>query len=86
MSVSRSNKTQSDFMTRTQNGNTLLSIQSPLHGLVFCEIALLMRQFWDRCSFVALAIRHFEVLRETGLRWLSKCILGLFCGTNLPPC
>ena len=21
-----------------------------------------------------------------GSRWLSKCIVGLFCGTNLPPC
>ena len=52
MSVSRSNKKQSDFITRTQNGNTFLSIQSPLHGLVFREIALLMRQFWDRCSFL----------------------------------
>ena len=52
MSVSRSTETQSDFITRTENDNTLLSIQSPLHGLVFCEIALLMRQFRDRCSFL----------------------------------
>ena len=43
MSVSRSNKTQSAFITRTQHENTLLSIQNPLHGLVFREIALLMR-------------------------------------------
>ena len=32
------------------------------------------------------SIRHFEVARETGSRWLSKCIVGLFWGTNLPPC
>ena len=25
-------------------------------------------------------IRHFEVARETGSRWLSKCIVGLFGG------
>jgi len=52
MSVSRSNKTQSNFITRTENENTLLSIQSPLHGLVFCEIVLLTRQFWERYSFL----------------------------------
>ena len=27
-------------------------------------------------------IRHFEVARETGSRWLSKCIVGLFWGQN----
>ena len=27
-------------------------------------------------------IRHFEVARETGSRWLSKCIVGLFWGTH----
>ena len=31
-------------------------------------------------------IRHFKVARKTGSRWLSKCIVGLFWGTNLPPC
>ena len=31
-------------------------------------------------------IRHFEVARETGSRWLSKCIVGLFWAANLPPC
>ena len=34
----------------------------------------------------AALIRHFEVARETGSRWLSKCIVGLFWGANLPPC
>ena len=28
------------------------------------------------------SIRHFEVARETGLRWLSKCIVGLFWGRS----
>ena len=32
------------------------------------------------------SIRHFEVGWETGSRWLSKCIVGLLWGTNLPPC
>ena len=27
-------------------------------------------------------IRHFEVARETGSTWLSKCIVGLFWGTH----
>ena len=27
-------------------------------------------------------IRHFEVARETGSRWLSKCTVGLFWGTH----
>ena len=31
-------------------------------------------------------IRHFEVARGNGSRWLSECIVGLFWGTNLPPC
>ena len=31
-------------------------------------------------------IRHFEVARETGSRWLSKCIVGLFWAANLRPC
>ena len=31
-------------------------------------------------------IRHFEVSWESGSRWLSKCIVGLLWGTNLPPC
>ena len=30
-------------------------------------------------------IRHFEVAWETGSRRLSKCIVGLFWGTNLTP-
>ena len=29
-------------------------------------------------------IRHFEVAPETGSWWLSKCIVGLFWGKNLP--
>ena len=31
-----------------------------------------------------LSICHFEVGPQTGSRWLSKCIVGLFWGTNLP--
>ena len=31
-------------------------------------------------------IGHFEVALETGSRWLSKCILGLFWAANLRPC
>ena len=27
-------------------------------------------------------ILHFEVVQETGSRWLSKCIVGLFLGTH----
>ena len=30
-------------------------------------------------------IRNFEVVGETGSRWLLKCILGLFWGANFPP-
>ena len=32
------------------------------------------------------SIRHFEVALKSGSRWLSKCIVGLLWGTNLPPC
>ena len=35
---------------------------------------------------IYISIRHFEVGWETGSRWLSKCIVGLLWGTNLPPC
>ena len=83
MSVSRSNKTQSDFITRTENDNTLLSIQSPLHGLVFCEIALLMRQFRDRCSFLHwlfATLRLRERLGQDGCQsafW--DCFVGRIC-------
>ena len=28
------------------------------------------------------SIRHFEVARKTGSRWLSKCIVGLFWATH----
>ena len=31
-------------------------------------------------------IGHFEVALETGSRWLSKCIVGLFWAANLRPC
>ena len=31
-----------------------------------------------------LNVSHFEVAQETGSRWLSKCIVGLFWGTNFP--
>ena len=42
----------------------------------------------DRGVFreVVKVIRHFEVARKTRWRWLSKCIVGLFWDTNLPPC
>ena len=38
------------------------------------------------CWFSVAVIRHFEVARETGSRWLSRCIVGLFWPANLPPC
>ena len=83
MSVSRSNKTQSDFITRTQNGNTLLSIQSPLHGLVFCEIALLMRQFRDRCSFLHWLFATLRLREKPGQDGCQSafwdCFVGRIC-------
>ena len=83
MSVSRSNKTQSDFITRTQNGNTLLSIQSPLHGLVFCEIALLLRQFWDRCSFLHWVFATLRLREKPGQDGCQSafwdCFVGRIC-------
>ena len=42
--------------------------------------------FWCCGNYCWLAIRHFEVARVIGLRWLSKCIVGMFWLTNLPPC
>ena len=38
------------------------------------------------CWFSVAVIRHFEVATETGSRWLSRCIVGLFWAANLPPC
>ena len=35
----------------------------------------------DVKSYPRYIIRHFEVARETGSRWLSKYIVGLFWGT-----
>ena len=34
------------------------------------------------CPRIQPYIHHFEVARETGSRWLSKCIVGLFLGTH----
>ena len=31
-------------------------------------------------------IRQFEVAWETGSKWMSKCIVGLFWAANLRPC
>ena len=31
-------------------------------------------------------IRQFKVAWETGSRWMSKCIVGLFWAANLRPC
>ena len=42
--------------------------------------------FWCCGNYCWLAIRHFEVARVIGLRWLSKCIVEMFWLTNLPPC
>ena len=39
------------------------------------RIALRLFGMFHMC---ACRIRHFEVARETGSRWLSKCIVGLF--------
>ena len=36
----------------------------------------------DVKSYSRYIIRHFEVARETGSRWLSKCIVGLFWATH----
>ena len=37
-------------------------------------------------NYCWLTIRHFQVARVIGSRWLSKCIVGLSWVTNLPPC
>ena len=39
-------------------------------------------------SFIILiqVTRHFDFAREIRSRWFSKCIVGLFWETNLPPC
>ena len=36
----------------------------------------------DVKSYSRYIIRHFEVARKTGSRWLSKCIVGLFWATH----
>ena len=60
----------------------------------FCQLIFwwgffVLTLFWiqvKKHQWSLFVIRNFEVARETVPRWLSKCIVGLFWGTNLPPC
>ena len=63
-------------MRKSSSGNVVLLLGS---------VRIALRLFW-MSHLCACRIRRFEVARETGSRWLSKCIVGLFWGTNLPPC
>ena len=48
--------------------------------LLFGSVRIALRLFW-MSHLCACRIRHFEVARETGSSWLSKCIVGLFWRT-----
>ena len=63
-------------MKKSSSGNVVLLLGS---------VRIALRLFW-MSHLCACRVRHFEVARETGSRWLSKCIVGPFWGTNLPPC
>ena len=62
--------------------SALLGTYWPFKVVSNCTVGL---YWWTNFSLTLprnFTILHFEVVRGTGSRWLSKCIVGLFLGTH----
>ena len=61
-------------------GRLILASENPGNKNSNQSLLTLNKQITANDNFI------FATLRLHGSRWLSKCIVGLFWGTNLPPC
>ena len=61
-------------------GRLILASENPGNKNSNQSLLTLNKQITANDNFI------FATLRLHGSRWLSKCIVGLFWGSNLPPC
>ena len=61
-------------------GSLILASENPGNKNSTQSLLTLNKQITSNDNFI------FATLKLHGSRWLSKCIVGLFWGSNLPPC